>query len=168
MNIAPAVARSFDHTVPAPAYAARVRYGSDLQAMGAQQVQVTDAVTLRATFDDTRRGVTTTNLVKDTLYGAKLVVDMPLTGIPYVMTNTDVVDALRALPGVLAVYDGTLVDQRAFDMVTETKDDADHLAQLLRDRVTLHTPDGDVLHAINIAAVSAPQKTLTGNGTAPR
>ena len=136
--------------MPAPALEAKQKFGADLTALGATEVTPTDAFTLRATFNNVPRGVAAANLVKDTLRGAKLVVDMPLTGIPYMMTNTDVVEALRALPGVRDVFDGTPMDQGNFGVMAATKADAARLTELLRDTIMLHTRGGYVNHTINV------------------
>jgi hypothetical protein len=134
----------------APSLEAKTTFGRDLEALGATAITPTDAFTLRVTFNDTVRGVTAANLVQDTLRGAKLAIELPLTGIPYNMTNTDVRDALRALPGVTAVYDGTPVDQPTFGVMAATKADAARLTALLRNEVVLQTRGGYTPHAINV------------------
>lgn len=117
-------------------------YGRHLTALGAGSVDATDATTVRVGFGDVARGVTAANLLEDSIFGAKLVFELPATGIPFQMTSSDVVAALRSLPGVATVVNQMMVDRPLISVMAASAQDAATLQPLLRDSVQLQGRGG--------------------------
>lgn len=148
MNLSPIITP--DRCAPAPSLYAKGQFHADFEALGASSLEAKDAVTLEATFNDVPRGVTAANLLRDTLFGAKLVVRMPLTGIPYNVGANDVVEALKLLPGVAWVNDSSAADRNVVDVVARSQQDVNHLAALLNERVDVFGRGGRQSLAINV------------------
>ena len=137
-------------SIMAPALQAMTEYRNDLLALGATSVTAPGALEVRSSFADVPRGVTAANLVNDTIYGARMVFDMPATGIPFMTSSWDFAQALRSLPGVQFVQDGMMTDRPVIDVVAQSAHHAQHLDTLLRDSVQVLGRGGMQQVAINI------------------
>jgi hypothetical protein len=129
------------HVYP-PGYAAKARFGADLQALGA--TVSAESMRVRVQFPSAVDFTVAANLVNDTLLGAKLAFEGPLTGIPYRTTAQDYVQMISKLPGVRVVVDASVVDRPELLVVTRDKATTDRLDQLLRDQVIALSRGGDV------------------------
>lgn len=144
MNIAaPTVAPTPDRTsIVPPASAVTSTYGAHFTALGAKTVEATDAFNVRVGFNEVLPATIAANLLADTVFGAKLAIDMPLTGIPYNVGSADIVAALSLLPGVATVVDHMAVDRPLISVMAGSAQDAATLKPLLRDSVQLHGRGG--------------------------
>jgi hypothetical protein len=83
-----------------PAYAYVAAHGDLLTQLGATKVEATDSMTVKATFADSAHAVTADALLKDTVWGAKLVVDSQTRSTEAVSVTADgIADVLRGVQG---------------------------------------------------------------------
>jgi hypothetical protein len=88
-----------------PAYAYVKSHGDLLKQLGAVKVEATDSMTIKATYVDNSKAVNAEALLKDTAWGAKLVIDnQSLTTDMPVASGSGIADVLRGVEG-LEVYE---------------------------------------------------------------
>jgi hypothetical protein len=88
-----------------PAYAFVRAHGDVLKQLGATKVEATDSMTIKATYVNNAKAVNADALLKDTVWGAKLVIDnQSLTADAPVASATGIADVLRGVDG-LEVYE---------------------------------------------------------------
>lgn len=88
-----------------PAYAYVKAHGDLLRQLGAVKVEATDSMTIKATYVDNAKAVNADALLKDTVWGAKLVIDnQSLTTDAPVATGAGIANVLRGVDN-LEVYE---------------------------------------------------------------
>ena len=84
-----------------PAYEYVGQHGDLLTQLGATKVEATDAFTIVATYHNNRAGVNAEALLKDTVWGAKLIVDnQSMTADYHEPTPSGIADLLKGVAGL--------------------------------------------------------------------